>query len=314
MDEGAQAQAELEAVAHAQAERDVVQRRLADARGRAEAQALAVESAGRLRQEAESRLARLEGWSVARLGAALTGRRDEQLATARSELALATTRLAAAEDRRAVAERDGAALAAQLDGFGDLAGRRSAALAAREAWLRTQDPSMSVALDALAAQVGHVREELHEIAEAQQAAQEADVSLAAAAARLDSAHGWSTYDTFFGGGLISSAIKHERMDDASSLIRRADLALDRLARELLDVDLPAVGDVHVGDLTRTLDIWFDNFWSDMLSRDAILGAEERVAEARRAVTTVGHQLQARAHEARSELDSLGAERARLLGG
>ena len=314
MDEGAQAQAELEAVAHAQAERDVVQRRLADARGRAEAQALAVESAGRLRQEAESRLARLEGWSVARLGAALTGRRDEQLATARSELALATTRLAAAEDRRAVAERDGAALAAQLDGFGDLAGRRSAALAAREAWLRQQDPATSAALDALAAQVGRAREELREIAEAQQAAQEADHSLAAAAARLDSAHGWSTYDTFFGGGLISSAIKHERMDDASSLIRRADLALDRLARELADVDLPAVGGVEVGDLTRTLDIWFDNFWSDMLSRDAILGAEQRVADARRTVTAVGHRLQARAHEARSALDALGVERARLLEG
>ncbi len=88
-------------MAHAQAERDGVQRRLADARGRTAAQALAVESAGRLRDEAERRLSRLEGWSVARLGAALTGRREEQLATARSELALATTRLAAAEDRRA---------------------------------------------------------------------------------------------------------------------------------------------------------------------------------------------------------------------
>lgn len=66
---------------------------------------------------------------------------------------------------------------------------------------------------------------------------------------LSSADGWSTYDTFFGGGMISSVIKHDRMDDASTVLRRADLALGR-ARERVASARRAVADVGVALATR----------------------------------------------------------------
>lgn len=114
--------------------------------------------------------------------------------------------------------------------------------------------------------------------------------------------------------MISSVIKHDRMDDASSLIRHADLALGLLAAELGDVGLPPIGGVAVSDMTRTLDIWMDNIFSDLASMNAIARAQERVAEASRSVASVDGALDVRERETREELDRLAARRRRLIGG
>ncbi|HEY3529414.1 MAG TPA: hypothetical protein VGK78_09705 [Nocardioides sp.] len=56
-------------------------------------------------------------------------------------------------------------------------------------------------------------------------------------------------------------------------------ALDRLRRELADVntDGAAIGGVGVTDLTRTLDVWFDNFYSDLAVRRALQERHAQVA-------------------------------------
>ena len=74
-----------------------------------------------------------------------------------------------------------------------------------------------------------------ELAEAQEAGIRAVTALTLARNELGSADSWSAYDTWFGGGLISSSIKHDRIDDAGGPIAPAQEALVDLARELGDV-------------------------------------------------------------------------------
>ena len=61
--------------------------------------------------------------------------------------------------------------------------------------------------------------------EAQQACEAALTSLGEAQRKVDSARAWGTYDTWLGGGLFSSLVKHDRIDDAEGYMHAVDDAL-----------------------------------------------------------------------------------------
>jgi len=78
--------------------------------------------------------------------------------------------------------------------------------------------------------------------------------------KLGSAPGWSTYDTYFGGGPISSLIKHSRLDEAAHAAVCAGRCLAVLQTELADVPGVAltVPQLAVNGLARFVNVWFDN--------------------------------------------------------
>ena len=124
---------------------------------------------------------------------------------------------------------------------------------------------------------------------------EADEALAAGRFALDrlnearmelgSADSWSAWDTWGGGDIISSMMKHRRLDQATDRLRDASAALEVFSRELGDVhaDLPGLTAPMVDGLSRGLDIWFDNFFTDLMVRDRIKNAMRRVEESIRSV-------------------------------
>lgn len=61
-----------------------------------------------------------------------------------------------------------------------------------------------------------------EIREAVQAGQRALISLNDAERYLDSAGGWGLWD-MFGGGFLSSMIKHSKMDDAQRSMEKLNM-------------------------------------------------------------------------------------------
>ncbi len=138
-------------------------------------------------------------------------------------------------------------------------------------------------------------DQLREIKEAQDACEAALTSLGEAQRAVDSAQSWGTYDTWFGGGLFSSLMKHDRIDDAEGYMRAVDAALDRLRHELADVRMEgaALGGVGVSDLNRTLDVWFDNFFSDMAVQSRLNDADHRLDTIGEALVSVRRALQDR---------------------
>lgn len=130
--------------------------------------------------------------------------------------------------------------------------------------LRTQGDPLATQVDALDADLARTDDRLRELTEADTALARAVEAVRAATRRLESAKSWGTYDTFFGGDLISSMVKHDRIDDSNDELRKVGSALATARRELADVDLDLAADpLEVDSFLKTTDIWFDNLFSDL---------------------------------------------------
>ncbi|MBN9171622.1 MAG: hypothetical protein J0I50_06990, partial [Microbacterium sp.] len=95
---------------------------------------------------------------------------------------------------------DVAALRERRAALGDVDARYAAALAAHEAVMSRAGGTAASDLRIVAADIGQAAAELREVDEAIAAERTASDALAEAFSSLQSAGGWSTYDTFFGGG------------------------------------------------------------------------------------------------------------------
>lgn len=107
---------------------------------------------------------------------------------------------------------------------------------------------------------------------------------------LDSAKGYSDWDTFFGGGFVADSMKNSRTSQARSAASRGNQAIHR-ARQSYP-QMPPVGSAHVEN-PGNMDFFFDNIFTDIRSRDRIHRSRENmqivVSDARRALNSLNHQ-------------------------
>mgnify|MGYP000906433686 FL=1 len=128
-----------------------------------------------------------------------------------------------------------------------------------------------------------------EIDEALEAADYALDSLRKAESDLDSASSWGMFD-ILGGGLISTLIKHNDMDDAQAHMEEAKGALEKLSQELKDVDYQINLDFTVSDFLSFADYFFDGLLADLFVQDRIDEAEQQVKEAITKVESIREHL------------------------
>jgi hypothetical protein len=278
--------------------------------------ALERELASRQAQQADEQrdVERLEHFSMTSVLAALRGSRSESLERERAEADAARFRVAEAAARLDAVRREYSAAQARLAKLSAVPGRYQALLAEKEQALTTSVDPRGRRLLELAEERGRLSSEARELAEAAQAARRAGIALGEVRSKLASAGSWSTYDTFLGGGMIASAIKHQRLDDAARAAAVADQQLTILRTELADVaglpvDAPRLA---ISDTTRFFDVWFDNIFTDLRVRDHIRQAQGRVSAAAARVEQVGSQLTAQLRASNARLAEIEAERASLL--
>lgn len=84
--------------------------------------------------------------------------------------------------------------------------------------------------------------------------------------KFESAHSWGVFD-MFGGGLMSSMIKHDHINEANGIINNVKSLIKKFERELKDVDIEV--DVNITTFDKFGDIFFDNIFSDMMVQDKI---------------------------------------------
>jgi DNA repair exonuclease SbcCD ATPase subunit len=295
----------LAAAAEALREYEVTGQRRADLTSRAKE--LKTELARRRVEHAgeQADVDKLEGMSLTRVVAALSGSRNDRLARERAEADAARYRLAEAQARLDALGRELAAAQARLDQLATAPADFAAVLDEKER--ASGDPRLLQ----LAEERGRLTAELRELGEASRAADAAEHALAQVADRLGSASSWSTYDTFFGGGVIGSAVKHNRLDEAAMAAAHADQRLAVLKTELADVRMTGPS-LRIGELTRFVDVWFDNIFTDLAVRDRIKQAQENVARVSGLVRDLNADLQQRAAGVRARLAAIEAERRDLL--
>ncbi len=128
-----------------------------------------------------------------------------------------------------------------------------------------------------------------EITEALRAGEDALDHLKRARECLNSAGNWGLLD-MFGGGLLSTFVKHSKMNDAEGLVQQARSALQRFQRELMDVENVAEFHIETGDFLSFADYFFDGLIVDWLVQSRINDAKRQVDNAIEGVNYIMDQL------------------------
>ncbi|WP_157740248.1 hypothetical protein [Micromonospora auratinigra] len=272
-----------------------------------------VAALGRAHERERRDVARLERASLTRLVAALRGTREEDLLRERTEAQRAGQR-EAQERARLAALRDGRRAAeARRAELADAPRAYAALLDERERQLTADRDPRAARLTELTAERGRLTARSGQLDRARRTAGAALTALGAARDQLARADAWSTYDTFLGGGAVSSVVKHGRMDDAAAAARAADRQLAALRTELAELaGWWLAPQLELDGLTRFTDIFLDNIFTDLAVRGRIRKARASVDRAAATVTGLRDRLAGEADETARRLAALAVERVTLL--
>ncbi|MGN0076730.1 MAG: hypothetical protein ACI38Z_07155 [Parafannyhessea sp.] len=127
--------------------------------------------------------------------------------------------------------------------------------------------------------------EARDVQTAREAGQRALASLREAQKALDSARNWGFVD-ILGGGLVTSLVKHSRMDDASDAIERAQTDLRAFAYALRDVSGLTGVRLERDGVLEAFDVLLDNSISDLFVQSHIEDARSQVNTAISRVTAI----------------------------
>ncbi|MEF2966014.1 hypothetical protein V3851_09240 [Paenibacillus sp. M1] len=162
----------------------------------------------------------------------------------------------------------------------------------------------NIELKELAERQAALTVEVKELAEAALAGEAVRSDLSRAEESLRSAHSWGTYD-MLGGGMLSTHIKHSRLDEAMEHIYAAQSSLRRFEQELQDVNagLFSAG-LEVGGLLKFSDYFFDGLIADWLVQGRIKEAQSQVEAKQSEVVRLLSELQSANRRTESELETV----------
>lgn len=220
---------------------------------------------------------KLESLSVANFFYSLSGRKSEKLDKEKQEVARAQLHYEEAKEAAAELQEDITQLDQQISDLRDPDVRYQNLLEEKYHYLLDADHESGQQALQLLEQLGNMQDEKTEIAEAIHAGERVKQALSEALSALDSAKNWGTVD-MFGGGLISTSLKHSHMDDAQKATNKAQRLLRKFSYELDDIGKSFDTDVKVSGGLTFADYFFDGLIMDWFVQDKINKSEVQVRE------------------------------------
>lgn len=83
----------------------------------------------------------------------------------------------------------------------------------------------------------------------------------------------------FGGGILTSVFKHDKLDEAKKLLTEARQDLQRLQQGLREQDMDLAADWGISGNLQFFDIFLDNIFSDIMVQDKIKSAQADIERA-----------------------------------
>ena len=254
---------------------------------------------------------RLESASLVGLFYAVMGRRETRLEEERRELLAAKLKHDNSQRQVETLERDVADLSARLVGKERLESRYEALLVEKERLLQQDAGDYSRQLSELADELAGLRSQERELDEALQAGRAAEAGLRKVVEALDSASGWGTWD-MLGGGMLASAVKHSKLDEANTAVQRVQPLLQRFERELADVGSQAGLTFESDGLTTFADIFFDGLLIDLMVQSRINESLKAARDMHSRVGGLVYRLERSHKEVQQKAQALDQKRRGLL--
>lgn len=121
--------------------------------------------------------------------------------------------------------------------------------------------------------------------------------------KLSSAAGWGIYD-MVGGGMIATAIKHERISEAQSSLQLLESDIRHFNKELNDVKLASAFDLQMDSFSVIGDYLFDNLFMDWHVQNQVNHMQEVVDVSIDEVDAVLQQLYRQQMDSQKKLNEL----------
>ncbi|MGE6489628.1 hypothetical protein [Paenisporosarcina sp. NPDC076898] len=198
--------------------------------------------------------------------------------------------------------------------FRDLHANWQRLMKEKELWLKVNSPKDKALMEELYERKTVVQTMLWEIEEAREAGSKANVLLSYAISQLQSARNYSTWDTFLGGGMIVTAMKHGAIDDSEDTIHKAQMALHRFRTEVKDVQALEANTfiVERGEFIKMADYFFDDIFSEWTIHSRISKSQANLQNTVKEVVKVMHSLAGKKNVLDAELSEIEAKRKQLI--
>ncbi|PAV28883.1 hypothetical protein CIL05_14755 [Virgibacillus profundi] len=184
-------------------------------------------------------------------------------------------------------------------------------LAVKEEMIHASNSASARELYDLSEKEGDIQAYITELNEAINAGETVKYALANAVTSLESASGWGTFD-MFGGGMISGAIKHSHIDEATAYIHQAQTKMRSFQKELLDVNETAQLHVDISGLLKFADFFFDGILSDWMVQGRIQDSLEQARSQQSNIGRITSNLNVETGKKEADLAALEIERNALI--
>lgn len=227
---------------------------------------------------------KLEGISLSSLFAKMAGNKEEKLQKEEQEYFMAKMKYDECFMSVNSFKDDISSLESRLELLGNCEKELNAILKVKREELKLNgNPNLVVKIDEKECEINSLTKEYIEIKEAIDACEECRGILNNALESLESAKGWGTYD-IIAGDMVSSMIKHNKIDKAKTYLNKLTYSIKKLGNELDDIslDLP-VGDLNISNFDYTFDVFFDNIFSDFSVQNKIEDAVYKLKDGKEAL-------------------------------
>ncbi|NLP51543.1 hypothetical protein [Bacillus sp. RO1] len=264
-----------------------------------------------LLEKEEEDVARLERFTLTSVFYSLTGKKFEKLDQEQKEVLAAKLKYTEAVETIEDVEGELAEFQALLTPIANSSVRYEKIIREKEKLIYDSNSVWSVKLFDLADKEADLQSNLNEYHEAIDAGQLALHALERALSSLDSAKGWSTFD-MFGGGMVSTAMKHSRLDEAKKHIHQAQNKLRVFQDELLDIKHHFDSTIEVGGMLTFADYFFDGLIVDWMVHGKITESYDQTSQIIGRVSRLLGSLKGQRDQMEEELRSVKEEKKNLL--
>lgn len=184
-------------------------------------------------------------------------------------------------------------------------------LSEKKSYLKVHASEVASEINQYLEQFTELERLLVEMDEAMEAGRKAKVALSRALEKMRSAKSMSTWDTFFGGGLIVTAMKHGSLNESEDALHHAQLHLRRFETELADVKEYRNSGLGVerGSFLTFADYFFDDIFSEWTIHSRIKSSIDNIEDTLNQVSNIVNSLatrrsevEARKHEVRERYE------------
>lgn len=254
---------------------------------------------------------KLERTNLTALFYSVLGNREQQLEKERQELLSAQLNYQQVLQQVAYLEYDQKYLSEQLAGLGDIESVYADLLAEKEDLLRLSNQVTASELIAYTEQIAQLDSQEKEITEAIAAGNNLLSGLDLVIDSLESASGWGTWD-LLGGGLLSTAVKHSKLDAARTQIHSLQTYISRFSRELADVKDQVDIQINIGEFESFADHFFDNLIVDWVVQSKISDSLKQANLAKSNISQTVYELEGLKKSTQQQKSELQEKRVLIL--